>query len=229
VWDSFFGAVAVLGLWHGWQKDKRFGFILCGLALGLGQYFYVTIRVLPLFLLLWAGVALWRDRETFKHRLPGLILAAYVAFILFQPLGLLFVQHPDEFNAPMNRVTIFGDWMAVQVSGGQSPVLVVLNNIKAAALGFTHLPLRLLYEANVPLLLTGAAALFITGLLWAITHFDLRYLLLVLPMVAAIVMGGLGQDPPAAQRYFGNADGGGFGGTTLGFGSQMVVRIVARS
>jgi hypothetical protein len=133
--------------------------------------------------------------------LPGLILAAYVAFILFQPLGLLFVQHPDEFNAPMNRVTIFGDWMAAQASGGQPPVLVVLNNIKAAALGFTHLPLRLLYEANVPLLLTGAAALFITGLLWAITHFDLRYLLLVLPMVAAIVMGGLGQDPPAAQRY----------------------------
>jgi hypothetical protein len=201
VWDSLFGTVAMFGLWHGWHRGKRFSFILCGLALGLGQYFYVTIRVLPVIFLLWAGVALWRDQETFKRRLPGLILAAYMALIVFLPLGSLFAQHPDEFNAPMNRVTVFGDWIALRTSGGQSAAQIVLNNIKASALGFTHLPLRLLYEAGVPLLLTGAAALFIIGLLWAITHFDLRYLLLILPMVTVTLLSGLGQDPPAAQRY----------------------------
>jgi 4-amino-4-deoxy-L-arabinose transferase-like glycosyltransferase len=202
VWDSLFGTVATLGLWYGWHRGKRIGFILCGLALGLGQYFYVSIRVLPIIFLLWAGAALWRDRETFKRRLPGLILAAYVAFVVFQPLGLLFAQHPNEFNAPLNRVTILGDWLAARTGpGGQTAVQIVLNNIKTAALGFTQMPLRLLYEASVPLLLTGAATLFIMGLLWAITHFDLRYLLLILPMVAVIILSGLGQDPPAAQRY----------------------------
>jgi len=202
IWDSFFGMLAMLGLWYGWKSGRRAGFVLCGLALGLGQYFYVSIRALPLLFLVWAGVALWRQRPTWRQRLPGLIVAAFIALIVVLPLAYFFAQHPDEFNAPMNRVTLLGERMALEAQlQGQSPGQIVGSQITRAALGFTHEPLRMWYNPGAALLLPGAAALFLLGVLWALVHFDLRYLLLFLPVVGVIISNSLSQDAPAAQRY----------------------------
>lgn len=202
VWDSLFGVLAILGLWHGWKSGRRASFVLCGLALGLGQYFYVSIRTLPLLFLIWAAAAAWWQRQTFRQRLPGLILAAFIALIVAFPLAHFFAYHPDEFRAPMNRVTILGERLAWEVeTRQQSPAQIIAEQALRAALGFTHEPLRLLYNPGAPLLLAGAATLFILGLVWGIVHFDLRYLLLFLPLVAVIVANALSQDPPASQRY----------------------------
>ncbi|HEX6386324.1 MAG TPA: glycosyltransferase family 39 protein [Anaerolineae bacterium] len=202
VWDSLFGVLAILGLWHGWKTGRRAGFILCGLALGLGQYFYVSVRTLPLLFLIWAAAAWWRQRQAFRQRLPGLILAAFIALIVVFPLAHFFAYHPNEFNAPIDRVTILGERLAQEVVlRQQSPAQFIAGQAMQAALGFTHEPLRLLYNPGVPLLLAGAATLFLLGLIWAVTHFDLRYLLLFLPFLAVIISNALSQDPPASQRY----------------------------
>ena len=74
VWDGLFGTLAILGLWYGWKTGRRAGFILCGLALGLGQYFYVSIRPLPILFLLWAAAALVAQRAQFRERFHGLVL-----------------------------------------------------------------------------------------------------------------------------------------------------------
>src|SRR5690606_13767414 len=66
---------------------------------------------------------------------------------------------------------------------------------------FTHKPLRLLYDPGSPLLLAGAALLFLLGILWAALNFDLRYLLMLLPLLAAIFSNAISQDSPASQRY----------------------------
>ena len=202
IWDSFWGILAMLGLWYGWKSGRRVGFILCGLALGLGQYFYVSIRTLPLLFLIWAAVALWRQRPRLRQRLPGLILAAFVALIVVLPLAYFFVRHPDEFNAPMNRVTLLGERLALEAQlQQQSPAQIVGGQMLRAALGFTHEPLRMWYNPGAALLLPGAAALFLLGFLWAVAHFDLRYLLLFLPLLGVIASNALSQDAPAAQRY----------------------------
>jgi hypothetical protein len=39
------------------------------------------------------------------------------------------------------------------------------------------------------------------GVFWAIAVLDLRYLLLLLPLLSVIFLGGFSQDPPASQRY----------------------------
>ncbi len=57
IWDSLFGPLAIMGLWHGWKTGRRSSFILTGVALGLGQYFYVSIRTLPIIFLVWVGIA----------------------------------------------------------------------------------------------------------------------------------------------------------------------------
>jgi hypothetical protein len=202
VWDGLFGTLAILGLWHGWRTGRRAAFILCGLALGLGQYFYVSIRPLPILFLIWAAVAFWRQRAQFRERFHGLVLAAFIAFVVFLPLGLYFLDHTDEFQAPMNRVTIFGPWLEGELARGERTTAeIILDQAIKGAMGFTHEPLRLLYNPGSPLLLTGAGLLFLLGVLWALLNPDLRYLLLLLPMLAAIASNAISQDAPASQRY----------------------------
>lgn len=202
VWDGLFGTLAILGLWYGWRSGRRVGFILCGLALGLGQYFYVSIRPLPILFLIWAAVAFWRQRPLFRERFHGLVLAALIAFVVFLPLALYFLEKPDEFQAPLNRVTIFGPWLEGELARGERTTgEIIRDQAISGALGFTHEPLRLLYNPGSPLLLAGAGTLFLLGILWALLNFDLRYLLLLLPLLAAVASNAVSQDSPASQRY----------------------------
>ncbi len=203
VWDSFFGTLAILGLWHGWKTGRRSSFILAGVGLGLGQYFYVSIRALPIIFLVWAGATFWLDRDTFRQRLPGLILAAFIALIIVLPLGIQVVRHWDNFMAPLSRVSVFsGDWLPqAMAQNEQTAVQVITGQMLTTALGFTHQPLRLLYNPGAPLLLGGAAVLFLMGVFWAVMHFDLKYLLIALPMLAVIISGGFSHNPPASQRF----------------------------
>jgi hypothetical protein len=202
IWDGLFATLIMAGLWYGWKHERCIGFLLCGLALGLGQYFYVTVRVFPVLLLIWAFFAFLTKREKFKRCLPDLSLAAVVAFVIVIPLIFFFVRHPNEFNAPLQRVTIFDGWLeqtAIQL--GEPALKIIWDQILNTALGFTHLPLRHWYNPGVPLLLPGSAALFILGVLWALTNPNLRYLLLMLPLLSMVILGGLSQDAPASQRY----------------------------
>ncbi|MFO7663388.1 MAG: glycosyltransferase family 39 protein [Chloroflexota bacterium] len=202
VWDALFGTLAIFGLWYGWRSGRRWAFVLCGLALGLGQYFYVTIRTLPILFLIWAAIALWRQRAQFRQRFHGLVLAAFVALIVYLPLGLYFLDNPDEFQAPLNRVTIFGEWLEREMARGERTTgEIIFDQAVSGVLGFTHEPLRLLYNPGSALLLTGAGILFLLGVLWALLNFDLRYLLLLLPLTAAVAANAISQDSPASQRY----------------------------
>jgi 4-amino-4-deoxy-L-arabinose transferase-like glycosyltransferase len=203
IWDSLFGTLAIMGLWHGWKTGRRSSFILTGVALGLGQYFYVSIRALPIIFLVWAVTAFWRDRVTFYRRLPGLILAAFIAFIIILPFGIQAAQHWDNFMAPYGRVSVFAnDWLdQVMAQTGETAVQVITGQMLTTAMGFTHEPLRLLYNPGSALLLGGAAALFLIGVFWAVMHFDLKYWLLFLPMIMVILTGGFSHNPPASQRY----------------------------
>ncbi len=203
IWDSLFGALAIMGLWHGWKTGRRSSFVLSGVALGLGQYFYVSVRTLPIIFLIWAGVAFWRERSRFYRRLPGLIMAAYVAFILVLPLGAQSLKDPDRLWAPYRRVSIFNqDWLLREISNsGNTAVEIISGQMLTTALGFTHQPLKLLYNPGAPLLLGAASALFLMGIFWILTHFDLKFLLITLPMALVVVTGGFSYNPPASQRF----------------------------
>lgn len=203
VWDSFFGAIAIGGFYHGWKTGRRSSFIIAGVALGLGQYFYVTIRALPIIFLVWAGVAYWRERDTFRQRLPGLLVTGFIALIVVLPFGIQAARHWDQFTAPLVRVSIFTeDWLQqVIAQSEQTAVQVIARQMLTTALGYVHESLRLLYNPGAPLLLSGAAALFLMGIIWSVTHFNLKYLLIILPLLFVVVTGGFTQHPPTSQRF----------------------------
>ena len=184
------------------RTGRRLSFVLAGLALGLGQYFYVSVRVLPLLVLLWV-VGMWlRHPNQWRQRLPGFILSGFTAVLTILPLAVYFAGHVAEFQAPLNRVTIVGERLAnMAVAQGSSQFLIVLRQMWQVALGFTNLPLRLLYEPGIPLLMPLAAGLFLTGLTWALLRFDGRFGLLLLPLLSVPILSGFSQDPPASQRF----------------------------
>jgi 4-amino-4-deoxy-L-arabinose transferase-like glycosyltransferase len=202
IWDGFFVTVALAGFWSGWKSGHRFGFLISGLAMGLGLYFYVSIRALPVLLLIWVVAAYWFARPRLKQRLADLAVMTFIAFVVALPLLLFFQQHPDEFNAPLQRVTIFNGWLAQTVAQeGRTALAVIWDQMATTAQGFIIEPLGSWYTPGAPLLLPGAAALFILGVLWALIHLDLAYLLLLLPIILVIVQGGLSVNPPASQRF----------------------------
>ena len=202
IWDGFFAATAVAGLWLGWRSGRRLGFIVAGVALGLGQYFYVSIRLMPLLFLIWAVAALIVQPRQFRERLPGLILSAFIAAVIFLPLGLFYAGHPDQFAARMRFVSILGEWMDSEIARtGMSEARILLGQTVTAAAGLVIEPLRHWYEPGVPLLLGMSAALFIAGVLWALLDFNLMFFLLLLPIAATIMSVALSQSAPAAQRY----------------------------
>lgn len=202
VWDSLFVALVLAGIWFGWRSGWRLPWVLAGLALGLGQYFYVSVRVLPLLLLLWVAGLWWRDRAIWRQRLADLVLCGGTALVTVLPLALYFATNWAEFTAPLNRVTIMGERLAGMAAAEDVyELVIVLRQMSQAALGFTHEPLRLLYDPGVPLLLPLAAGLFLTGLAWAVLRLDARYSLLLLPLFSVVILSGFSQDPPASQRF----------------------------
>lgn len=202
VWDSLFTALVLAGLGYGWRSGRRLPFVLAGLALGLGQYFYVSTRVLPLLLLLWFVIIWWRRPAIWRQRLAHFVVCGGTAVVTFLPLGLYFARHWAEFQAPFNRVTIVGERLATMaLAEGQYQTIIVLRQMGQAALGFTHLPLRLLYAPGVPLLMPLAGGLFLAGLAWLLLRLNARHGLLLLPLAAVVLLSGFSQDPPASQRF----------------------------
>lgn len=202
IWDGFFLAVVLWGIWAGWKEGRRLPFLVAGFALGLGHYFYVSMRIVPLLLLVWVGFAWLFQGSRLRARLPGLSLAAYTAAIVYLPLGLLYWRQPDEFFAPMRRVSIFNGWLETEITRlGQPAWEIIASQMKATALGIISLPLRHWYNPGASLLLPLAAALFVAGLAWLLYSADLRSLLLLLVLFTVVILGGFSLDAPASQRF----------------------------
>jgi 4-amino-4-deoxy-L-arabinose transferase-like glycosyltransferase len=203
IWDGLFIVLFAGALWQAWTGGKRLMYILAGLTLGLAQYFYTSSRGLIILVLVWLAIATILNRKGIRDRLPDLICMFLAAVVIFLPLANFYIHHPDEFLAPHQRVTILGNWLRNEVGRTGDPAwLIVGKTLKESALGFTTRNLRHWYQPDHPMLLPLPASLFLLGVILLLLNlFDLRYLWLALWLLIAILMGGLTESPPAAQRY----------------------------
>ncbi len=97
-------------------------FILSGLFLGLSQYTYLSARLMPLIFaglsLLWA-IHLYRlpphpqenldpnQKSPLKQFGLGVIITAFVAGLIFTPLGFFFLNNPEAFSSRTGDVIFF--------------------------------------------------------------------------------------------------------------------------
>jgi 4-amino-4-deoxy-L-arabinose transferase-like glycosyltransferase len=203
IWDGVFFTLVVGALWVGWQREKRAGYLLAGLGLGLAQYFYTTGRTLILVIAAWILIAGLFDHPRFRRAIPNLLLMLWMALIVVLPLALFYLKYPSEFFAPMNRVTIMGSWLTVTAANtGKAPVMVILQQIWRGMLGYVEMPLNAWYTPGVPLLRTLPGIVFLLGLVLTVLRWkDNRSQLLVIWLFWFAITGGMSESTPAAQRY----------------------------
>lgn len=203
IWDGFFITLTLGFLWIGWQQNKRAAYLVAGLGLGLSQYFYTTGRIIPVIILAWLITAGLSDRTRLRRALPNLLIMLWIAFIVVLPLGWFYLKHPDEFMAPLNRVSIMGDWIkANSTETGRLPIVVFLDQLWQGFLGYFYLPLRAWYMPGVPVLRTLPGIAFLLGLVFVAVHpKNTRSQLLIFWLLAIASAVGLSESTPAAQRY----------------------------
>lgn len=82
--------------------------LLCGLSLGIGAYTYLSFRLFPFIVAVPMAAALWQawqqGREAAWQWLLRCAEVVAVAGLVFVPLGLDFLRHPDHFRGRAGEV-----------------------------------------------------------------------------------------------------------------------------
>jgi 4-amino-4-deoxy-L-arabinose transferase-like glycosyltransferase len=203
IWDGLFYVIVLGCLWSGWREEKRVYYVIGGLALGFSQFFYASSRVLVAVVVFYVvGLAI-RDWPRFKRALPDMVLMGLVALVVFLPLGLFYLRHPDEFMAPMNRVDLSPEWFASTTQSlGISSAALLWQQLKLNLLVYTDITFRTWYDSQTPMLLTIPAIFFFFGIVLLFLRKKFAQAWLIGNWLGWITLTGtLSLDSPAAQRF----------------------------
>lgn len=118
---------------HAGTRGRRLAaYAISGVLVGLTPWTHPTGRFVPFILI---GYVLWlllrrkeERRWTLDSLAGGLMITGGVAFLVFLPLGLEFIRHPEFFFGHASEVSVFAD----RVSGG-SPAAHLLENVLRVA------------------------------------------------------------------------------------------------
>lgn len=203
IYDAFWYILALGMLWDGWKNQRRSSYLIAGLSFGLAQYFYASSRFLLGIIPLWLLVTILIQRRNLSGNITNLALLLFAFVIVTLPLILFYIEKPDDFFAPFNRVESFGDWLTMETQiRGESAWRIMAEQILDSARTYITKPSEVWYRPNVPILQPLSAGLFTAGVL--LSFFYLRrartYLLLIW-IGSFILIGGLSVPVSAAQRY----------------------------
>jgi hypothetical protein len=125
--------------------------------------------------------------------------------VVAAPLLLYYFDHPDQFSASWNRVSILGgDWFErAEAYFGVGPVALIWQQFWKSVTAFHYtLDPTFHYRSSIPLLDVVSGLLFLLGLLWAVIRRRQRGNgLLLFWFWAAIIMGWvLTENPPSSHR-----------------------------
>jgi hypothetical protein len=203
IWDAFWFIVILGMFWDGWKHKRRSSFIIVGVCLGVSQYFYVTVRMLPFILLLWlASVAIF-NRDSLRGIGKNLIFVLFLMVIAFLPLAWFFYTHPYDFMAPYARVGVFGWWLENEMGLTGLPAWQVMFKQFVLSLeSFISAPLEVWYSPGTAILRPTAAAFFLLGLCLLLLKWrDARTHLFVIWLAAFVATATLSLPATAAQRF----------------------------
>lgn len=168
-------AAALWFFWRGYQRQRWREFVWGGMALGISLYTYLPARLVPLIIVGFVGwhLSLSLHPKTAPSLRPktiwllkGSALMLLVALLVFAPLGIYFLTHPDYFLQRTGSVSI----LAPQNHLGQSTLSALATNT-ATVLGmffFKGDVNPLLNLPGRPALDGVFAAAFLIGLLFAL-------------------------------------------------------------
>ncbi|WKZ38025.1 MAG: glycosyltransferase family 39 protein [Anaerolineales bacterium] len=203
IWDGLFFVITVGAAWYAWERESRNAFLLAGLGLGLSQYFYPSSRAL--LIVVFGGListAIF-NLPKLKRSLANMILMTLGMIVVFLPLAWYYIIYPEQYLAPLSRVSILGSWLENEVAITGLPAWrILLKQIGLGVLAFTHLPLQHWYRPETSFLRPLYAGFFLLGSVHLMTRpKDSRSIFLLLWLAVYVLLGGLSESTPAAQRY----------------------------
>ena len=122
-----FAALVVASLWLGlrrWHCRRgggwagRWPFVLCGALLGVSLYTYQAARLLPVVVVLGFGGAAWARGRLIWDDMVNLLIVGLVALMVFAPLGIYFLNHPERFSARVEEVLVLEEGQPVEEKMG---------------------------------------------------------------------------------------------------------------
>jgi hypothetical protein len=182
IWDGLVFTLFAYLLWRAWSEERPALFAWAGLVAGLGLYFYTSARLLFVMLPIWFLVAWLRERAKVRRIGARWLVVLASAAVVALPLAVFFATHPDEFKAPMARVSLLGGWLEREVAAtGEPGWRILLDRLGDSALAFTGRNLTHWYKIDHPMLLPLPATLFLIGIVVSFWRaLDLRYTWLLL-------------------------------------------------
>jgi hypothetical protein len=110
--EPFIQALALAALFRGLRLN-RWGWIIIGGALiGLNLYTYLAARLFPVAIAAIFVFLIAFDRGQRKLRVTQLLVVILAALVVFAPLGVYFLNHPDAFLTRIEQVAPRGDQLA---------------------------------------------------------------------------------------------------------------------
>ncbi|MBN1810298.1 MAG: glycosyltransferase family 39 protein [Anaerolineae bacterium] len=204
--DPLFGGLVLAGLHRGLVHNRRWGFVLAGLALGLGMYFYHGTRLLiPLILL----VLLLSGARRLRRHWQGLLTFAILALVVAGPLCVDFAMSPGVSLQRQEVIGIGGIFYRQEL---EQELLITgdpLWLVMVKRLGRSIFPFVLtrdagyFYTPDGPMLCVVSAVLFVFGVGSTLACWqEARCALLLAWLGLTILFGGFLLDrPPQYQRY----------------------------
>lgn len=116
---------------------------LAGAVLGAGIYTYLSWRLVPLLMLLWAAWLLWRGQLQWRRDRSHLALMAGAALLVFAPLGVDWVLHPEHFSGRTDEVSMFAKTVRTAAPDGTVRDVVVAKSVAEAAVDLARNALQI--------------------------------------------------------------------------------------
>lgn len=203
IWDGLFFTLTIGAAWYAWEREDRNAYALTGLGIGLAQYFYPSSRTLLAVVFGMIFLSGLLNAGRLKRSIPNILLMTVVIIIVFLPLAWYYIRYPEQYLAPLERVSILGSWMENETRISGLPVWqILLKQMTRGIQAFTYLPLQHWYRPETTLMRGWYAGFFLLGLMYLVSRLkESRSIASFIWLAIYVVLGALSESTPASQRY----------------------------
>ena len=203
--DVYFSSTLIWLLYRGAKHNDRLAYMAAGLLGGLTLYTYPGAR---LSLALGLGSVIYmcmRVKGYFRTHFLHFIIFAAVFLVTMLPITATYLQHPEAFNARLDREGIFTNGIVARQiqQPGWNLGIVLINQFARSSLVYVATPAEKgFYDGQRPYLISLAAIFFILGLTLVTAKIaDPSYMTLFAWFWAAIIFGStMTGSPPSTER-----------------------------